>query len=160
MYLLIGWMYVNSLSSLSLFTLFNKAVHLASGTKSWTSVVDGQLCLWSRWKWTPGHVKEWDIRPKIRQENLPVCLCVCACLCVYVHERVCVEKERERWGKREKERRQRKNKVSTPGQPDTVNQVPEWLKRSPQEVASWSQKCTGIYIITVFHSSNSIPMPQ
>lgn len=35
----------------------------------------------------------------------------------------------------------------------TVNQVPEWLRVTPQEVASWSQKCNGIYIITLFHSS-------
>lgn len=35
----------------------------------------------------------------------------------------------------------------------TVNQVPEWLRVTPQEVASWSQKCNGIYIITRFHSN-------
>lgn len=35
----------------------------------------------------------------------------------------------------------------------TVNQVPEWLRVTPQEVASWSQKCNGIYIITLFHSN-------
>ena len=37
--------------------------------------------------------------------------------------------------------------------PVTVNQVPEWLRVTPQEVASWSQKCNGIYIITQFHSN-------
>lgn len=37
--------------------------------------------------------------------------------------------------------------------PVTVNQVPEWLRVAPQEVASWSQKCNGIYIITLFHSN-------
>lgn len=37
--------------------------------------------------------------------------------------------------------------------PVTVNQVPEWLRVTPQEVASWSQKCNGIYIITLFHSN-------
>lgn len=35
-----------------IFTLFNKAEHLASGHH-----MDGQLCQWSRWKSTPGHVK-------------------------------------------------------------------------------------------------------
>lgn len=40
-----------------IFTLFNKAEHLASGCH-----MDGQLCRWSRWKSTPGHVKEWDFQ--------------------------------------------------------------------------------------------------
>ena len=40
-----------------IFTLFNKAEHLASGRH-----MDGQLCRWSRWKSTPGHVKEWDFQ--------------------------------------------------------------------------------------------------
>lgn len=40
-----------------IFTLFNKAEHLASGRH-----MDGQLCRWLRWKSTPGHVKEWDFQ--------------------------------------------------------------------------------------------------